>query len=286
MDRLSYSQLNSIVHCGEQYRLERIVRVPQRPAWALLGGSTAHTCTEQRDFAAHGVTVSVESFEDVFARNIADAEDSSGLDRSEFRASGRSSKEWPDKENERWWLVNGPVMVDRWAQFMRNSPWDLWITPDGKPAVEVEFDLILQQADVLLKGYIDRIFQVRGRPTELVVVDIKTGASSPPTPRQLGVYKVAIEDRWPGVTVSWGAFWDARKGITSAPVSLNEYDRTRMEYQFGVVRAMREQGLYLPAPSSMCGSCSVKDHCYEFTQGASASVRPPWVSVEDWGADE
>lgn len=46
---LSPSQINSLLTCGEQYRLERVVRVPQRPMWAGIGGSVVHKLTEDLD---------------------------------------------------------------------------------------------------------------------------------------------------------------------------------------------------------------------------------------------
>ena len=46
---MSPSSINSLLTCGEQFRLEKVVRVPQRPMWAGVGGSTVHTCTELLD---------------------------------------------------------------------------------------------------------------------------------------------------------------------------------------------------------------------------------------------
>lgn len=46
---LSPSQINTIMTCGEMFRLERIVRVPSRPMWASVGGSTVHKITEKLD---------------------------------------------------------------------------------------------------------------------------------------------------------------------------------------------------------------------------------------------
>src|SRR5665647_2281373 len=162
MERLSYSQLNGYTGCGERYRLERILRVPQRPAWALVGGSAFHEATERYDLREHGVDVPDPYFATVFDRKIAETEEESGLDRSQFRASGRASKQWPDKENEAWWRAEGPTMFLRWINFRRNAPWDIWITPDGMPAVEIEFDLVLGDDEIDIKGYIDRVFVVLG----------------------------------------------------------------------------------------------------------------------------
>ena len=46
---MSPSQVNSLLTCGEQYRLERVVRVPQRPMFAGIGGSVVHKITEDLD---------------------------------------------------------------------------------------------------------------------------------------------------------------------------------------------------------------------------------------------
>lgn len=48
-NHLSPSQINTMLTCGEQYRLERVVRVPSRPMWAGIGGSAVHKVTEILD---------------------------------------------------------------------------------------------------------------------------------------------------------------------------------------------------------------------------------------------
>lgn len=46
---LSPSQVSSLLTCGEQFRLNRVERVPERPMWASIGGSTVHRVTEILD---------------------------------------------------------------------------------------------------------------------------------------------------------------------------------------------------------------------------------------------
>lgn len=46
---LSPSSINTLLTCGEQFRLSRVVRVPQRPMWAGIGGSVVHKLTEELD---------------------------------------------------------------------------------------------------------------------------------------------------------------------------------------------------------------------------------------------
>lgn len=46
---LSPSQISGLLTCGEKFRLERLLRVPQRPMWAGIGGSVVHKLTEEMD---------------------------------------------------------------------------------------------------------------------------------------------------------------------------------------------------------------------------------------------
>lgn len=50
---VSYSQLETLLSCGEKYRLTKIVQVPEQPAWYLIGGSAVHAATEAYDLAKH-----------------------------------------------------------------------------------------------------------------------------------------------------------------------------------------------------------------------------------------
>lgn len=46
---LSPSQISSLLTCGEQFRLTRLLHVPERPMWAGIGGSAVHRMTEDLD---------------------------------------------------------------------------------------------------------------------------------------------------------------------------------------------------------------------------------------------
>lgn len=43
---MSYSRMNSILTCGEQFRLERIIKVPVAEHWASIGGNAFHEAIE------------------------------------------------------------------------------------------------------------------------------------------------------------------------------------------------------------------------------------------------
>lgn len=284
-ERLSFSQLSSYARCPEQYRLERVVKVPQTPSWALVGGSAVHVITERRDLLEHGVEPDgTLDFEEEFEAEVSSREEESGMGREDFRASGRRSKEWPNKENHEWWLKNGPLMVDRWTRFSRNFPHPLWITPTGEPGVEVPFEYAVPDTDIVVRGVVDRVHDL-GDGT-LLATDIKTGASKQPSMRQLGVYKVALEQKYPGHTVKFGMFWDGRSGVGTAMEDLDAHIPERLSYQMRALSIARKAGIYLANPSNMCVSCSVRDYCYEITPDAMTRVRPPWVAPDEWGAPD
>lgn len=46
-DYMSYSRLNSILTCGEQFRLERILKISGREHWASIGGNAFHSAVEK-----------------------------------------------------------------------------------------------------------------------------------------------------------------------------------------------------------------------------------------------
>ena len=48
-DYRSYSQLETFMLCGEQFRLTRRVGIPEKPSVWLVGGSAFHTFTEHLD---------------------------------------------------------------------------------------------------------------------------------------------------------------------------------------------------------------------------------------------
>ena len=46
---LSYSQFTTFLSCGEKYRLTRILKLEEDPAWYLVGGSAIHAAADAID---------------------------------------------------------------------------------------------------------------------------------------------------------------------------------------------------------------------------------------------
>ena len=110
-----------------------------------------------------------------------------GDDRSEWRAGGRVSKAWPNKEDSTWWLSNGPGMLQQWADWWERSKadgWTVWTTPTGVPAIELPVMAVI--GSVPLRGYIDAILV--DPDGDLCLMDWKTSAMnavSTPPPRAI-----------------------------------------------------------------------------------------------------
>lgn len=278
---LSVSQVSTLRKCGESYRLSRVWRVPELPGWARIGGSAVHGWTEEYDLHTLGGDAP-RSFADIFEELTLEEEEKSGLDRSQFKASGRATKALPNKEDRKWWLENGPSMCQRWVNWRNMTPLDLWIAETGEPGIEVDFKV--EVGDVTVVGYIDRVF-VDHRTGNIIVVDLKSGREVDDD-FQLGTYKIALMERFGLENIRYGAYWYARTGSTGPMVALNEWTRQRAEWEYAKAEERRARGDWQPVRSNMCGWCGVRDYCIYVGGEKAGEIRPPWVPMDDWEGEE
>lgn len=189
--------------------------------------------------------------DEVKARQIA----STGQEEASWRAGGRATKEYPNKEDESWWLANGGDMVQRWIDFRANSGWQLWVTPQGIPAIELDVNIILD--DVPIKMALDRVMVTPDG--ELAVVDLKTGKNTPSSEFQLGIYAVGMEKTF-GIRPSVGVYWMARDGVTSAMVDLSKWTVERVTEIVTLFDKARKDGIYIPN-FDHCKMCNITEQC-------------------------
>ena len=187
----------------------------------------------------------------------------------EWKAGGRVSKANPNKEDDKFWRKNGQKYTKNYYEWrMANPNLEIWIDPTGRPAIELglEVDLPL---DTPLKGFVDRVFRdkVSG---ELIIVDIKTGATASKDGLQLAVYRLAIKEKF-GVDIKYGAYWNARGGQMSDPFDLDQYPPEMVSRWFRDTYKLIKAEVFTPAVGFNCGFCGVSQHCY--TQNP-AIVRP------------
>ena len=252
---VSHSALNTWLSCGWQFYLSRIQKVPEAPSYWLAGGKSVHESTELFDRLYYGTEKIFDpttAFNEAWERNYKDADN--GM---EWRAGGRATKAYPNKEDASWWLEAGPKMVDFWTQFRNDSGFTMWQTPDGQPAIETELNQ--EVGGVPIKAFLDRLMVA---PTgELVIVDIKTSSKEPASLTQLGIYAILVEKTF-GVRPSLGSYFMARTGELTQPQNLDRYTEARLGSWAKGFELAIENKIFIPSVGFMCGTCSVNNACY------------------------
>ena len=184
------------------------------------------------------------------------AKESEGIDLTNARIGGRSTKANPNKEDINFWHTSGPMWVEQYIAWRKANPnWKIWTTTDGRPAIELELMPIV--AGVPIKMVIDRVFEVNG---QLVIVDLKTSQNTPSSTLQLGFYKLGIEQTL-GVEIKWGNYYMSRGSNTVDMVDLSDYTFDKMEYLVKQFDKARKAGIFLPNTNSCQYMCGLTAHC-------------------------
>ena len=248
---ISHSAMSTWLNCGWSFYLTRIQKVPENPSYWLVGGKSLHEATEIYDTNPDGfdpTAVFAARWEENY--RLAD----NGMP---FRAGGRSTKAYPNKEDASWWLDNGPKMVDFWIQFRQDSGYQPYLLSGGEAAIETELNVEI--GGVLMKGFLDRLMV--SPDGELVVVDLKTSSKPPVTYTQLGTYAIMCEKAM-GIRPVKGAYFMARTGELTEPVNLSHYTERRLASQVKGFKTAVDNNIFIPQPGFMCGTCSVNHACY------------------------
>lgn len=259
----SVSQLNQYVRCPQAYKLGRIDKVWSRPAAWLPQGTAFHTVAETHEKRnAEGNPLPLEEALELF--------------KAEYAAGINELTE--ETPNFDWWFWSGPFngerdterrykigleQVEKFYAWRADTGQEIWVTPDGKPAIELEFAIELD--GIIVRGFIDAVVVVDG---ELRVRDYKTG-NSPGDDFQLGVYALAIETLYPGCKVPTGDYFMAgKRGMppkTTAAYDLSRWTRDEISARFHEVEARIQAGDFEPDPEpSKCSFCDVNYSCPVF----------------------
>jgi hypothetical protein len=273
---MSPSSVNSLMTCGEQFRLTRVLRVPERPQWASIGGSAVHRMTEDADRALVSGGTFVGTWDQYWQEALDETmERNPSFDLSEYRSSGRKSKLWPDAESPEWWADHGPKFVQSWSNWLAASGLEIWEWPDletGELTAGIEYEVMAELPGVetlYVKSVIDRILW---NPTtgDLFIVDLKSGSMTPTWPRQMALNNLGFKQSIASPTehgAKWAGFWSARKGGITGGVQgnwsdLSIYSDEWLWDQVRIAKSMRDQHLFLAQPSNLCTSaCGVRPYC-------------------------
>jgi hypothetical protein len=281
----SVSQVTGYADCGTRYALDDL----EAPAWWNVGGRALHGCVEQINrWVADGADLTVgekvggtipsdERFQQAFDIEIAETwQAHPGISREQWRVANRG------KENYDWWRVEGPVMVQRYVEWLRGRLSDGWEIahvphsndPDHPAGPVIEFECHLDVGAPVPNLSIVDLALIHPMHRILEVVDVKAGASAPKDTFQLGVYgwallAVGVAGFIPAPDYSnvRGRYWRARTG-TCVPeedragwpvLALHPWPNVVDRYR--TQDAMERQGFYQPNVSSFCGGCGVRDLC-------------------------
>lgn len=199
----------------------------------------------------------LEAWERLTTRQIA----ATGQEPALWRAGGRATKENPDRENGDWWAKQGARMVQNWIDWREQSHGlQLWVTPEGIPAIELVLNIELEGVPV--KMALDRLMVTQSG--ELVVVDLKTGSSTPKSSFQLGMYAVGMEMTF-GVRPRYGTYWAARNGATTELIELNQWTIERAGSIVKMFDNARKAGIFVPN-FDHCNMCNFTAVC-KYQQG-------------------
>lgn len=254
----SVSQHNTYKQCAYRYKLEKLDKVWQRPAAWLSQGTAVHAALEAWERSER--TMSLEAMQEVFAEEYA-------------ISNNEMSEVTPNFE---YWFASGPYKgeVDIVRRFdigreqceklidwyTRHPDEKIWVTPDGTPAIELGFEVVLD--GVLVRGFIDCVMDT---PQGLVVRDLKTG-NLPGDTFQLATYAAAMKDMF-GVDIVKGDYLMGKTGKPTLVYDLAETPREEVAEAFKELDNNVKAGKFPADPDDKkCRFCSVSSSC-EFAFG-------------------
>ena len=263
---ISFSSFTTWLDCGERFRLQRVENIQEDPAYYLAGGTAVHVGTEKFDemlFRGIGFFESVNGGVAAFQHSFEEA--LAARPGAAWRAAGRKTAAQPNGEDADFWRHSGVAQVQKYADWRSSfHNYTLWQTEAGIPGIELAVDTTFT-GDVLLKGYIDRVFSYNGQQ---VIVDLKSGSREPASPLQLAVYAIGMEKQY-GIRPRFGAYYMTRKGELSAIVDLSVYTEAMLARWFRDFKRSVEAEVFIPHVTSMCGSCGVRQACTAINPGAN-----------------
>lgn len=256
-EHLSHSSVDSYARCSWAYKLQRVDKVKQSASWATVAGSAVHAATENLDLKDFGIdTGGPLTFADALDAALIEQKDRYGVEEKDLKATGRPSKDWPNKRNKDYWLATGQGHVDRWRAFLM-SGYDIAIV-NNEPAVELEIKIPIGDTEFLM--YIDRILtNPRFGPG---IVDLKSGASAPDSNTQLHRYGLARYVLESDQLIRWGAYYMTQEqGGLTEPADLDSVPKAKTELPIlAALRGIRAEA-FVPNIGRHCSSCFVRDAC-------------------------
>lgn len=121
MGKRSFSQLETYARCPEQYRLQRLVGIPEHPSIWLSAGTAMHSACDAIDLHHSTPEEAQGVFVDVFQTELnVELSKEGAPPLEEFRTTG-VTKERPNGRDYGWWINNSLPMLARYAEWRETS---------------------------------------------------------------------------------------------------------------------------------------------------------------------
>lgn len=253
---ISFSAREQLERCAKSFFLSRMAHAPQRPALWLAGGSAVHEVTEAWDRAS--VDGELDLWRDIESVwNVA-----FGAHLAKLYKADPNEWNWRRSSSEpiERWNVIGPEFVQSYIDWRQRSPYEIWTTPDGLPAIELDISGYLPGCPVEIKAYLDRVF-VDPFLNSMAVVDLKSGKTKPTSGLQFGVYGALLQVKY-DVHPVWGAALMTREGALHKPYSLGKYSPEYVGKQLGALERIVEARAFPANVGGHCWNCDVSASCY------------------------
>lgn len=253
-DHLSHSSREALERCAKSWMLKYLTPAPRRPALWAAGGVAVHEVTEAFDRWDHTERpFDLESHWEILF----------GAQLDKARSAEPNENSWNRSPSEpiEVWNTNGPAFVRSYIDWRQRSPYEIWTTPDGSPAIELDVGGSLPGCPIPVHGYVDRIFR---DPVldKLIIVDLKTGKRPPTTVAQFATYAALVRVKY-DVQADIGVAFMNRKGTLATPWDLGGVTPESVGQVFGETWDKIQAGEF-PADGfpKNCFVCDVSASCY------------------------
>lgn len=249
--------LEDLGGCEYRYFLARVVQAWDRPAAWLTQGLAVHEAAEW--WEKGGRIGSLEEMQEIYQKSY-NAHTVRLLAQTPNPGFWFASGRYEGTEDIQRRAALGLEQVQRYYNYYVNQkPGEvIWVTPDGSPAIELEF--LVRFGSVWVKGYIDQVIDeiIESEPRR--VRDIKTG-NQPGGLFQLGTYRFALLQKY-GIDILGGDYWMGRNGKPTNTYDLTDMTREQITDLFERLDEGVKAERFEPSPSpEKCGRCGVATSC-------------------------
>lgn len=258
-DHISHSSRDTLLRCAKSFFLSRMTPAPKQPALWLATGSAAHIATETWDNMQHAIGADPD-WDEKQLRSIWNV--AFGDQLEELRAKDPNEFHWRSSRAEPigWWNKMGPQMVQAYIDWRKRAPYEIWTTPAGEPAIELDVSGHLPGCEIEIKAFVDVVFH---DPVfdQLIVVDKKTSKRPPSSADQMATYGALMAVKWPEAVPALGAAYMFRKGTLAAPWPLLAYTPEAMGELYQQAWEQIQRGDFTANPGDACRICDVSSSC-------------------------